>query len=88
MTLLASWGPLEDDFPEIEDPPTKKENIFETNVDGAFKTQIPRPTFAFEKKMAEGATLFRSTLADNNIMRMYFPQVSSYGLRYKRERGI
>jgi antitoxin VapB len=26
--LLASWEPLDDEFPEIEDPPVKPEDIF------------------------------------------------------------
>lgn len=26
--LLASWEPLEEEFPEIEDPPVKPEDIF------------------------------------------------------------
>ena len=26
--LLASWEPLEEDFPEIHDPPVKPEDIF------------------------------------------------------------
>jgi antitoxin VapB len=26
--LLASWEPIEDDFPEVDDPPVKPEDIF------------------------------------------------------------
>lgn len=26
--LLASWGPIEEEFPEINDPPVKVEDIF------------------------------------------------------------
>jgi antitoxin VapB len=26
--LLASWGPIEEDFPEIPDPPPRPEDIF------------------------------------------------------------
>lgn len=28
LALLASWAPLEENFPEIEDPPIKEEDIF------------------------------------------------------------
>jgi antitoxin VapB len=28
LELLASWEPLEEEFPEIEDPPVKPEDIF------------------------------------------------------------
>jgi hypothetical protein len=29
LELVASWGPLDEDFPEIEDPPPLDEGIFE-----------------------------------------------------------
>lgn len=28
LELLASWEPLDEEFPEIEDPPVKSEDIF------------------------------------------------------------
>ncbi|HSK81586.1 MAG TPA: hypothetical protein VLQ45_34340 [Thermoanaerobaculia bacterium] len=29
LELVASWGPLDEDFPEIEDPPPPDEGIFD-----------------------------------------------------------